>query len=224
MPTGLMMERVATREGSIGQIPAGQAHAQAAESPAAPSTDQRDCAEARAYGAGFVKTLGPGSSTWETIGPLVRAGWASRHNQSCPPRDDWRLSWPAVRQGWHEAGGAFDPPPPATSTEPRHAEPTVPAAGAHVFDMFGEPAGRVKAVRDRDFLLGRPLARDVYVPFSAIRWSGHYSLRIGVPNAQLGAMGWQRPKLFGLFGGSSSPGAVRRPDSASVPGGATGST
>jgi hypothetical protein len=59
----------------------------------------------------------------------------------------------------------------------------------------------VKDVRDGDFLLGRPLARDVYVPFSAIRWSGRSTLRIGVPNAQLGAMGWERPKLLGLFGG-----------------------
>jgi hypothetical protein len=59
----------------------------------------------------------------------------------------------------------------------------------------------VKDVWDRDFLLGRPLARDVYVPFSVIRWPGERSLRIGVANAQLGALGWERPKLLGLFGG-----------------------
>jgi hypothetical protein len=70
-----------------------------------------------------------------------------------------------------------------------------------VFDAFGEPAGRVKDVRDRDFLLGRPLARDVYVPFSVILWPGKRSLRIDVANAELGAMGWERPKLLGLFGG-----------------------
>jgi hypothetical protein len=70
-----------------------------------------------------------------------------------------------------------------------------------VFDAFGEPAGRVKAVRDRDFLLGRPLARDVYVPFSAIRWPGESSLRIDVTNAEIDAMGWERPRLLGLVGG-----------------------
>jgi hypothetical protein len=70
-----------------------------------------------------------------------------------------------------------------------------------VFDAFGEPTGQVKDVQDRDFLLGRPLARDVYVPFSAIRWPGPGSLRIDVTNAELGRMDWERPKLLGLFGG-----------------------
>jgi hypothetical protein len=68
-----------------------------------------------------------------------------------------------------------------------------------VFDAFGEPAGRVKPTRDRDFLLDRPLARDVYVPFSAIRWTSPGSVRIAVSNAQLGVMGWERSKLLGLF-------------------------
>jgi hypothetical protein len=66
----------------------------------------------------------------------------------------------------------------------------------------------VKAVRETDFLLGRPLARDVYVPFSAIRWPGQWSLRIRVPNAQLGAMGWEQSKPFGLFGSSRPPRAL----------------
>jgi hypothetical protein len=220
MSTGPMMERAATPGGSI----AGEARDRAAASPAAPGAEQRDCAEARAYGAAFVKVLGPGSPTWDAIGPLVRSGWASRHDQSCDPRHDWRLSWAAVREGWREAGGVFDPPPPATATDTPTAEPIVPAPGARVFDAFGDPAGRVKAVRAGDFLLGRPRARDVYVPFGAIRWSDHWSLGIGVPNAQLGAMGWERPKLFGLFGGSRSPRAAGEPGSANVPSSATGST
>jgi hypothetical protein len=64
----------------------------------------------------------------------------------------------------------------------------------------------------------------VYVPFNAIRWSGQSMLRIGVPNAQLGAMGWERPKLFGLFGGSRSPRAAGEPGSASVASSAAGPT
>ena len=222
MSAGLMLERVGTPGERIGQPPAGEARDQAVGSPAVRSAEERDRAEARAYGVAFVKALGPGSPTWETRGPLVGAGWASRHDQSCDPRHDWRLSWPAVRDGWRQAGGAFDPPPPPTTTDTPTPELIVPAPGAHVFDAFGEPAGRVKGVRDGDFLLGRPLARDVYVPFSAIRWSGRSTLRIGVPNAQLGAMGWERPKLFGLFGGSRSPDAAGEPGSAIVPSGAAG--
>lgn len=34
-----------------------------------------------------------------------------------------------------------------------------------VVDLHREPVGRVKEVRERDFLIDRPMARDVYVPF-----------------------------------------------------------
>jgi hypothetical protein len=71
----------------------------------------RDCHEVRAYAAGFVKILGPGGQTWENMAPLIRNGWAVRHDQMiCVARHDWRLSWPAAREGWRDAGGAFDPP------------------------------------------------------------------------------------------------------------------
>jgi hypothetical protein len=73
---------------------------------------ERDCAEVRAYAAGFVKILGPVGQTWENMAPLMRNGWAVRHDEVCVRRHDWRLSWPAARDGWREAGGAFDPPPP----------------------------------------------------------------------------------------------------------------
>jgi hypothetical protein len=198
------------------QAPAGVPRTPTLDNPAPQSAEQRDCADARAYGAAFVKVLGPGSPTWEALGPLVRNGWASRHNQVCEPSHDWRLSWPAVRDGWRAASGAFDPPRPATTTETPVAQLIPPEPGAHVFDAFGETAGRVKVVRDSDFLLGRSLARDVYVPFSAILWPGQRALRIGVTNAQLGTMGWERPKLLGLFGGRPAPGTSRAPDQRSA--------
>jgi hypothetical protein len=37
-----------------------------------------------------------------------------------------------------------------------------------VVGVDGTPVGRVKAVGDEDFLVDRPLARDVYVPFSYV--------------------------------------------------------
>jgi hypothetical protein len=162
---------------------------------------ERDRNAARAYCAAFVPAFS--WRTWEDVQALVRNGWATRHAQLGDARHDWRLSWPAVREGWQAAGGTFAAAVTGEGARPTatEQEPIPPAIGAHVFDAFGEPAGRVKAVRDSDFLLGRPLARDVYVPFSAIRWPGRTSLRIGVPNAQLGAMGWQQPKLLGLFAG-----------------------
>jgi hypothetical protein len=163
--------------------------------------DERGRREARAYGAALVPVFR--SHTWEDMQELARNGWASRHAQVGDARYDWRLSWPAVREGWEAAGGTFAPPATDQGAQPTASEqiPSPPAIGAYVFDAFGEPAGRVKAVRDRDFLLDRPWARDVYVPFSVIRWPSPGSLGLAVSKAQLGAMGWERPKLLGLFGG-----------------------
>jgi hypothetical protein len=162
---------------------------------------QLNSQEARAYGAGSAKAFGTGSPTWEDVAPLIRAGWAGRHEVVCDPRHDWRLCWPSMKDGWADAGGAFDPPGVDVGTETPTIERIVPAPGADVFDAFGEPAGRVKSVRENDFLLHRPLARDVFVPLEAIRWPGRMTLRIGVPNAHVGAMGWERPKILGLFAG-----------------------
>jgi hypothetical protein len=174
-------------------------HDQAVGQPWLQEAIERDRREVRAYAAGFVKTLGAGGQTWENMAPLIRNGWAVRHDQVCVARHDWRLSWPAARDGWREAGGAFDAPLPPMEIPP--IELVIPVIGAHVYDAFGEPAGRVKAVRDADFLLARPLARDVYVSFSAIIWPGREALRIGVPKARIDEMEWERPKLLGGFDG-----------------------
>jgi hypothetical protein len=163
---------------------------------------QLNSEEARAYGAASANAFGTGSPTWEDVAPLIRAGWAGRHDVAYDPRHDWRLCWPSVKGGWADAGGAFDPPRLDAVTEIPVVERIVPAPGAHVFDAFGEPAGRVKSVRENHFLLDRPLARDVFVPLEAIRWPGRMTLRISVPNAHIGAIGWERPKIVGLFGGS----------------------
>jgi hypothetical protein len=64
----------------------------------------RDIAEARAYGtqaAALPEWLG---RSWAHVAPLLAAGWAGRHAEVCCKRHDWRLSFPAVRAGWHDAG------------------------------------------------------------------------------------------------------------------------
>ena len=52
-------------------------------------------AEALAYGAAFVPVFSP--RPWEDVAELVRNGWASRYGQVADGREDWRLSWPAVK-------------------------------------------------------------------------------------------------------------------------------
>jgi len=45
--------------------------------------------------------------------------------------------------------------------------------GMDVVSVDGQPLGRVKEVRGSDFLLDRPMARDMYVPFNAILATPH---------------------------------------------------
>jgi len=108
-----------------------------------------------------------------------------------------------VKEGWQAAGGAFATPLADQPSQPRTVEQerSPPKVGAFVFDAFGEPAGRVKAVREADFLLDRPLARDLYVPFSAIRTSSSSAIRIGITNGRIGEISLQPAKLLGIFGG-----------------------
>src|SRR5689334_13919889 len=40
--------------------------------------------------------------------------------------------------------------------------------GMSVVGLDGESVGRVKTVRESDFLVDRPMAHDVYVPFSSV--------------------------------------------------------
>jgi hypothetical protein len=71
--------------------------------------------------------------------------------------------------------------------------------GMDVLGVDGENVGRVKEVRSDDFLLARPMARDLYVPFQfvlSVPDSGEKPTRptevlLTVSAAQLDRQGWQ---------------------------------
>jgi hypothetical protein len=46
--------------------------------------------------------------------------------------------------------------------------------GMDVMSIDGHPVGKVKEVRAEDFLLDRPLARDLYVPYSFVMAAEDY--------------------------------------------------
>ena len=75
--------------------------------PAAMPSNASDIRAARAYGERAARLAGFAGRPWQDIAPLLRAGWEARHAEICPAeaRHDWRLSWPAVREGWRAAGG-----------------------------------------------------------------------------------------------------------------------
>jgi hypothetical protein len=80
-------------------------------------------------------------------------------------------------------------------------DPQYIQVGMDVVGSDGEPAGTIKEVRSADFLLNRPLARDVYVPLEAVHAIVSASASHGVnPHIVLviradsiGIQDWPRP-------------------------------
>jgi hypothetical protein len=70
--------------------------------------------------------------------------------------------------------------------------------GLEVLGSDGQSVGKVKTVRQTDFVLDRPMARDLYVPFSAVRSVEAYGERptraaevvLNVSAAHLETQGW----------------------------------
>ncbi len=68
--------------------------------------------------------------------------------------------------------------------------------GMDVIDSQGGSIGTVKELRDNDFLLDRPLARDVYIPFSACNVSGG-QVRLNLRAIDIDKQDWPLPEIFG---------------------------
>jgi hypothetical protein len=75
--------------------------------------------------------------------------------------------------------------------------------GMDVMSIDGEPVGKVKEVRAEDFLLDRPMARDLYVPYSFVLATEDYGgtfrrgpvevteVVLNVRGEHLDSQGWQ---------------------------------
>ncbi len=75
--------------------------------------------------------------------------------------------------------------------------------GMQVEGSRGMAAGSVKTVRDSDFLVDRPLSRDIYIPFGACQAIKDGRVILKVPADQIDSQGWPYAEL----GGASSTGA-----------------
>jgi len=97
-------------------------------------------------------------------------------------------------------------------TEDRSSQPEIlkassPGAeqihpGMDVVSIDGQRIGKVKHVREADFLIDRPLARDVWVPFTAVVEAGEHGgafrrgptqpseVVLGVSAAHIDQQGW----------------------------------
>lgn len=67
--------------------------------------------------------------------------------------------------------------------------------GMEVIGRDGEHVGEVKEVRGNDFLVDRPMARDVYVPFGACDMTGG-QIRLNVRADEVDNQGWEMSELF----------------------------
>ena len=88
---------------------------------------------------------------------------------------------------------------PASSPGPAQVE-----VGMDVTSIDGERVGRVKQVRQDRFLLDRPLAHDLWVPFSSVMATQDYTGKfrggpveptevvLNVSEAHIDSQGWER--------------------------------
>lgn len=68
--------------------------------------------------------------------------------------------------------------------------------GMIVLGSDGQAVGTVKEVRYDDFLLNRPMARDIYVPFRACDRVDNDQLVLTVASDAITQQGWESPALF----------------------------
>ena len=64
--------------------------------------------------------------------------------------------------------------------------------------------GTVKAVHGTDFVLDRPTARDLFVPFSAVRTVDGERVMLGIRAGEIDDQHWPNPELTGPNEGSVS--------------------
>jgi hypothetical protein len=61
-----------------------------------------------------------------------------------------------------------------------------------VVSKDGTQIGTVKEVRTNDFLVDRPFAFDIYIPFNAVDVTGN-TVRVQVNYDQIDHQGWDKP-------------------------------
>ena len=61
----------------------------------------------------------------------------------------------------------------------------------------GDEVGIVKEVRDDTLLVDRPMARDIYIPHSAVKVTDGSTARLNIAGSDVDNQGWQSPPLTG---------------------------
>ena len=88
---------------------------------------------------------------------------------------------------------ASDGAPSETPAQPISAQI---AARMAVVGTDKKPVGAVKEVRDKDFLVDRTMARDLYIPFDAVQRVDKNEVMLSIPADQVGEMKWSTAGLL----------------------------
>lgn len=64
-----------------------------------------------------------------------------------------------------------------------------------VLSRDGKPIGSVKEIRERDFLVRRDMARDIYIPYSALLSVGESAI-VQVDSGTVNDQGWENPQVL----------------------------
>ena len=67
----------------------------------------------------------------------------------------------------------------------------------------GEAVGGVKEISNNSFLIDRPMHRDLFVPFNAIRSMSGNRLTLSVQANEVDDQGWATPALMGSSSGKA---------------------
>jgi hypothetical protein len=85
---------------------------------------------------------------------------------------------------------------PGERADTRIGREMVIREGMEVMGSNGEYVGEVKEIREQDFLVDRRMARDVYVPFSAVAKSDR-CIMLNVPSDKMDDADWERAPVMG---------------------------
>jgi HSP20 family molecular chaperone IbpA len=69
--------------------------------------------------------------------------------------------------------------------------------GMQVVGVDGEPIGHVKELRGDEFLIDRPMARDVYAPMQFVQNMVGDQVVLGIPAGQVDHMRWRTAEIMG---------------------------
>jgi hypothetical protein len=125
---------------------------------------------------------------------------ATRRVQIQSPRQNYG----AMESGTQRASGPGQPAVAAPASQTGSGSATQVRGGQEVFGSDNRGLGKVKEVRANEFLLDRPMQRDLWVPFRAVQNIEGDRVILNVKALDVDNQDWSSPPLTGESGYTSA--------------------